>query len=270
MGKKIVITLVAVIVAWYVFSGDDQQQPSQHVSPVTQQKPSVQMQHPAPVPQQQTDPVISMENWPFSGKEEDVPLLDSDLNRKNFLLIFDGSGSMNEKKCSGILTKAEAAKEAVKEWSVSVAEDANLGLIVFDEQGLSLRLPLGVNNRDMFRQQIQAVVPNYKTPLTASLDHAYQLLTAQALRQLGYGEYTIVVVTDGAANDRNTLARSVTRILSESPVIINTIGFCIAADHSLNQPGKTIYTAANDPAALRKGLQAVLAESESFDVSAFQ
>lgn len=268
MGKKAVIILAVAIVAWYVFSGGDKQQPSLHIPPALQQKPPVQNQQTAAP--QQTDLVATTENWPFSGNNEDVPLLDSDLNRKNYLLIFDGSGSMKEKKCSGTLTKAEAARDAVKEWSVSVAENANLGLIAFDERGLSLRLPLGVGNRDLFRQQVQAVVPNYKTPLTASLDHAYQLLTAQALRQLGYGEYTIVVVTDGVANDPNALANRVNRILSESPVMINTIGFCIAADHSLNQPGKTFYTAANDPAALRQGLQAVLAESESFDISAFQ
>ena len=267
MVKTITIFMVVVVTVWYLLFGNDQQSPQQ-AQPVTQQKPQAKNRHVAG--RQQIDSVTAMANWPFSGEEKDAPLLDSKLNRKNYLLIFDGSGSMDESRCSGVQTKAEAAKEAVKEWSVSVAEDANLGLIVFDEQGLSLRLPLGVNNREQFRQQIQAVVPNYKTPLTASIDEAYQRLTVQALKQLGYGEYTIVVVTDGAANDPQAMARSVSKILSRSPVMINTIGFCIATDHSLNQPGKTLYTAANDPTTLRQGLKAVLAESESFDVSAFQ
>ncbi len=273
MGKKITILLAALIFAWYFFSGSDQKTtaPPAPANIKSKTAPPVQKKQVAPVPQKQTATALStVASWPFTGREKDAPLLDSKLTRKNYLLIFDGSGSMNEKKCSGMLTKAEAAKDAVKEWSVSVDADANLGLIVFDEQGLSLRVPLGINNREQFRKQIEAVTPNYKTPLTRSFDHAYQLLTEQAFKQLGYGEYTIVVVTDGIANEPQALANSVNRILSRSPVMINTIGFCVATNHSLNQPGKTFYTAANDPAALRQGLQAVLAESESFDLSAFQ
>lgn len=269
MGKKIIIILTVAIVAWYVLFSSEEQQPLpvQSKSPA---QPQQRVQQPKLPPKQEGSTLKKIGNWPFSGDGEDVVLLDNNLIRKNFVLIFDGSGSMNETRCSGNRTKVEAAKEAVSEWSVSVPESANLGLIVFDQSGLSVRLPLGLNNRDQFRQQIHAVVANNKTPLTASIDQAYQLLNAQSRRQLGYGEYSIVVVTDGVANDPGALARRVHKILSESPVMINTIGFCIETNHSLNQPGRTIYKAANDPAALRQGLQEVLAESESFDIAAFQ
>ena len=92
---------------------------------------------------------------------------------------------------------------------------------------------------------------------------------SQARKQLGYGEYTIVVVTDGIANDTRLLANRVRRILDVSPINIYTIGFCIGTDHSLNQAGRTTYKAANNPQELRQGLQEVLAEAEHFDITDF-
>lgn len=57
--------------------------------------------------------------------------------------------------------------------------------------------------------------------------------------------------------------------MAHSPIQIHTIGFCIGPDHSLNIPGRTMYKAADNPQQLEKGLQDVLAESETFDVSDF-
>ena len=143
--------------------------------------------------------------------------------------------------------------------------DANLGLIVFDQQGFSVRLQLGQGDRQKFIQQVQAVVPGSGTPLTQAVQTAYEILTTQAGRQLGYGEYHMVIVTDGVANQPEKLTGTINAVLARSPIIISTIGFCISDTHALNQPGRTIYKAANNPEALRQGLQDVLAESESFD-----
>jgi Ca-activated chloride channel family protein len=89
----------------------------------------------------------------------------------------------------------------------------------------------------------------------------YSLLQKQAQRQLGYGEYYLVVVTDGEA-DRETTPVIVNKIVSESPVIISTIGFCIGEGHSLNRPGLTMYHDATNLEQLNQGLESVLAESE--------
>jgi Ca-activated chloride channel homolog len=210
------------------------------------------------------------QSWPPARKgDESLPLANS-LTRKNYVLILDGSGSMSKSQCSGNLSKNEVAKQAVIEWASMIPNDANLGLVVFDRSGFSIRLPLGLNNRENFRQEVGKVVPDYQTPLAMALDTAYSMLTEQGRKQLGYGEYTVVVVTDGAADDIKALERSVNMVLTSSPVMIYTIGFCIASDHSLNRQGRTIYRAANNPAELRQGLQDVLAESESFDISGFK
>ena len=113
-------------------------------------------------------------------------------------------------------------------------------------------------------------MPGSGTPLTRAVQMAYELLTEQAGKQLGYGEYHMVIVTDGAANQPEKLTQTVNAVLTHSPIIMSTIGFCIAETHSLNQPGRTIYKAADNPEALRQGLQDILAESESFeDVTEF-
>lgn len=208
-------------------------------------------------------------SWPFlKGAVEPETLADSML-QKNIVMIFDGSGSMKESRCSGNLSKIQVAKKVVTDWAATVPDDANLGLIVFDKQDFSIRLPLGSGNREQFRSEIGKVEAEYSTPLTPSIKTAFQMLTTQGRKQLGYGDYTIVVVTDGAANNPQALQAAVDKVLTTSPVMIHTIGFCIQSSHTLNTPGRTVYRAANNPEELRRGLQEVLAESESFDISGF-
>ncbi len=269
--RFILIVLAAGLIYYFNFSGSkspNQVAPSQPRQQ-TQAPPSKPVAPPAQVyPESVADHLLPM--WPPARSGNDTVQLADSLTRKNFVLILDGSGSMIKPGCSGDRAKSEVAKEAVIEWSSSVPEDANLGLIVFDNAGFSIRLPLGRQNREQFIAEVDKVVPNYKTPLTESLNTAYTMLTEQARSQLGYGEYTVVIVTDGIANDINALAQSVNMVLSTSPIMIHTIGFCIEEDHSLNRKGRTIYRAANNPAELRSGLQEVLAESATFDISGFK
>ncbi len=191
-----------------------------------------------------------------------------DLVAKNYFLIFDGSGSMQKMKCSGNRPKIDVAKEAVVQWSKTIPPEANLGLFAFHSQGKSV-LPLTPGNREHFIGTLKGIQAGGGTPLTNATAHAYRELTQQGKRQLGYGEYTMVVVTDGIADNADLLSRNVRAVLNTTPITIYSIGFCIGEQHSLNQPGETIYKAADNPAELRRGLEEVLAESEQFDESQF-
>ncbi|BBO85307.1 hypothetical protein DSCO28_58730 [Desulfosarcina ovata subsp. sediminis] len=222
----------------------------------------------APAPQAPPQPVAQSANWPFLSEEEPGGDLAENMMARNYLLIFDGSGSMDDSECSGASRKIDVAKKSVMAWSKSVPDDANLGLYAFHKRGL-LTLPLATGNRDTFIRTIGRIQAGGKTPLSDAMIHAYQTFTEQGQRQLGYGEYTIVVVTDGYANSSERLRNVVEKILSTSPITIYSIGFCIGEQHALNQPGRTIYKSADNPAQLQQGLQAVLAESESFDDDAF-
>lgn len=225
---------------------------------------------PPPQPETPPPPPSSTKStaWPFISADAAEDALAKNPLTKNYLLIFDGSGSMGESECSGDESKINVAKRAVVAWSKSVPADANLGLYAFHRNGL-LTLPLATGNREAFMKTVNQIIAGGKTPLTGAMQYAYKKFSEQGRRQLGYGDYTIVVVTDGIANSIPDLQQSVDTVLSESPINIYSIGFCIGNDHSLNQPGRTIYKAADNPEQLQKGLRDVLAESESFDEDTF-
>lgn len=207
--------------------------------------------------------------WPYLSEKTATEKISDNPLAKNYVLIFDGSGSMSETECAGSTTKAFAAKLAVKAWSNSVPRGSNVGLVAFYGVGRWAKRPLASGQADEFAKVVNGLHPGGRTPLGEAVAIAYDMLTRQARLQLGYGEYNIVVVTDGKASDPKTLVRWVTHILDNSPIIIHTIGFCIGERHTLNQKGRTIYRTANNPQQLRKGLQEVLAEAEAFDVSDF-
>jgi Ca-activated chloride channel homolog len=201
------------------------------------------------------------EGWPPGIGDIDTELAENKL-QKNYYLILDGSGSM-----SG--DKMKTAKQALVKFLDAVPPEANIGLAVFDDKGLSERARLGAS-RDTLRQEINRVSASGYTPLRSSLNLAYDKINIQAARQLGYGEYNIVVVTDGEASDGEEPDYIVDEILSESPVVIHTIGFQIGEHHSLNQPGRILYKSANNLEELSEGLEDVLAEMEDFSVTDFE
>jgi len=212
--------------------------------------------------------------WPFGLEDElrapkETMTSADDLTARNFVLVFDDSGSMKDVKCSGGKRKVDAAKAAVVEWSKTVPEGANLGLVTFHSGDWRLQ-PLTAGSMAEFIRAVKYIGAGGGTPLTGAVKKAFMMLTEQGLKQLGYGEYTIVVVTDGEADRMKNLKRRIQYILENSPVQIHTIGFCIGNKHTLNQPGRTIYKAADNPEELRQGLRDVLAEAEEFDVSDFQ
>lgn len=205
-------------------------------------------------------------NWPQLSDQSSAV---DNLTTNNYYIVLDGSGSMDEKRCSGNKTKMEAAKDAVIAFSSQFPRDSNLGLAVFDGQGLSERVPLGGSDPATFASEVSRISAGGGTPLLNSVYLAYQKLEEQARRQLGYGEYHLVVVTDGEANTGQDPTQIVNQIMAESPVVLHTIGFCIGDYHSLNQEGRIDYRAADNIPALREGLTSVLAEAPDFTVTTF-
>jgi uncharacterized protein YegL len=206
------------------------------------------------------------DKWPGFTDENN---LSTNLLTANYYIVLDGSGSMEGDNCAVGSTKMVIAKNAIIQFAQQIPADANLALVAFDLQGASERVALGGNNREEFNSQVNAISPAGITPLKTAMTYAYQKLKAQAVTQMGYGEYHLVVVTDGIANAGEGPDQIVQSILQESPIVIHSIGFCIDERHSLNQPGRTFYTAASNAEELQRGLQAVLAESPDFSSDIF-
>jgi len=207
-------------------------------------------------------------NWPF-GEDESANIVSADLLTTNIYVVFDGSGSMDDAGCSGGQKKVRSAKRALIAFADSLPIDANLGMLAFDRTGITERVALRGRNRQLFKSSVEQVSPGGGTPLKFAIEEAYGRLTDQGKKQLGYGEYHLVVVTDGAASEGQDPTIIVSAVLKDSPVIVHTVGFCISENHSLNQPGRTLYRTANDAKSLQQGLQTVLAESPSFTTTEF-
>lgn len=207
-----------------------------------------------------------LNTWPTLPENNPVA---EDLLQTNYYVVLDGSGSMAGGDCGGGKLKIYAAMEALEVFAGQIPASANLGLLVFDKNGLSERVTLSSNNKDQFVQAVKSVTVEGGTPLLSAIRTGYQALSQQAKAQLGYGEYHLVIVTDGEANIGEEPESIVGKIGRESPVMIHTIGFCINEAHSLNQPGIIDYKAANDPQSLQRSLEQVLAESEDFTLDTF-
>jgi uncharacterized protein YegL len=219
----------------------------------------------AAVPTEPASPFYALrptvDDWPTFTEQS---TLSEHLLISNYYIVLDGSGSMDGSNCAGESTKMKVAKVAVNQFAQQIPADANLALYAFDAVGGSQRVALAKNNRELFFNQIKVIRPSGTTPLSTALDYAYRQLQKQAATQLGYGEYHLVVVTDGIATANEVPDLIIQTILQNSPVVIHSIGFCIGEEHSLNQPGLTFYTAASNAEELQRGLQAVLAESTDF------
>ena len=210
-------------------------------------------------------------NIATAWQQEPKEGVELELNKtaKNYYIVFDGSGSMEDGGCSGNLSKADAAKSALESFSSLLPSDAHIGLLTFDATGIRETLPLGLHSKNEFMDKVRALRPGGETPLNTAISRAVNSLEFQGQKQLGYGEYTLVVVTDGEASNNEDPRRIVEYILDNTPIKLQTIGFCIGQNHSLNQPGLTSYQTAQSADQLVKELENVLAEADHFDQSTF-
>lgn len=190
---------------------------------------------------------------------------------RNFYFIIDGSGSMESAPggaCRGDQSfgaKLDGAQWAVQEFLTKVPDDVNLGLYVFDYVGRREVVPLSAGNRQDFLNAVNSIRAGGGTPLAASISFAVDKLVEQYKRQLGYGDYRLVVVTDGRADKIAEAAR----YAAHYGMPIYAIGLCIDEDHPLRRYAVS-YRAADSFADLAEGLEQTLAELEDFNVTDFE
>lgn len=208
------------------------------------------------------------QTWP-GGTPNDV-VISENLQARNFYVIFDGSGSMADKSCGEGKRRVDAAKHSVGQFFDALPKNVNAGLLVFDNKGLNEASAIQQVNPSTLSAAINTIKSGGTTPLGQSLQTGLQKLTTQAQKQQGYGEYHLVVITDGAASDQKLMTDMVDSITQKTPINIHTIGFCLNSSHALNKQGVVNYSSASSSTQLVNSLKAVLAEAESFDTTQFQ
>lgn len=189
---------------------------------------------------------------------------------RNYYIIVDGSGSMTDTSCAGKFgNRIEGAKWAVKEFvGKGVQPNVALGLYVFDNTGASERVPLGKENRQAIAAAVEKISGGGNTPLNGSIKRGAGVLAQQREKQLGYGEFYLIVATDGQASDGPGNASDGVRSAVELGVPIITIGYCLPDTHPLARDSVS-YRNANDPEQLLSALRESQAESPYFDTQRF-
>jgi hypothetical protein len=109
------------------------------------------------------------------------------------VVVLDGSGSMAGHKI-------KQAKKTLKEVLALVPEDTWVSVVVFASRNLQVAYELSPVDQAKLNAAIDGIQVGGGTPLGAAIKAGTDLLLKERDRQLGYGSYQLVVVTDGEAS----------------------------------------------------------------------
>ena len=187
---------------------------------------------------------------------------DDDIHKDNIVVILDASGSMQD-KFSGDRTKSkmEAAKAALQEVLSKVPDDTHIGLLVFS--GANIRnewvYPLGPKDTEKLIAAIHLPQPSGNTPLGKYIRIGANRLLEQREKQYNYGNYRLLVVTDGEASDADKVKSYTPEILNRQ-IRIDVIGVDMQTDHMLAKVVDS-YRKADNPGELVAAVSQILAET---------
>jgi hypothetical protein len=190
---------------------------------------------------------------------------------RNIYFIFDGSGSMNDRtnhNCGGdqnFERKIDGAKWALKTFLERIPEDVYIGLYVFDSVGSREVLPIQALDRQRLIREIEAIKAGGGTPLAQAITAGTDRLVERYKEQLGYGEFRLVVITDGLADEIPMAALHAAKY----GIPIYTIGLCVGSNHPLRNFSLS-YRAADSFSDLSQGLEETIAELPDLDIADFQ
>lgn len=188
---------------------------------------------------------------------------DDDIHKDNIVVILDASGSMQD-KFSGDRTKSkmEAAKAALQEVLSKIPDDTHIGLLVFS--GANIRnewvYPLGPKDTQKLTAAIHLPQPGGNTPLGKYIRIGANRLLEQRKKQYNYGNYRLLVVTDGEASDADKVKHYTPEILNRQ-IRVDVIGVDMKTDHMLANVVDS-YRKADNPGELVAAVSQILAETD--------
>jgi hypothetical protein len=178
------------------------------------------------------------------------------------VILLDDSGSMNELMRDGgrRAPRMEVAKNALRKVIQQLPTDTRLGVLLLNgaRESEGWLIPLGPLDRNEAVSQIERLTARGGTPLGRSMKTAMEELIEHRRRQ-PYGDYRLLVVTDGEATDRSILQRHLPNILARG-IAVDVIGVDMKSDHTLAQSAHS-YRRANDAASFEQALSEIFAES---------
>lgn len=184
----------------------------------------------------------------------------TDLYADNIIIVFDASASMGDSIGTGDRSiKIAVAKSSLRQVVAKLRDNTNIGLFVFGNVSNTNPVPIAPKNVKNLNYAIDNIKDGGGTPLGEFIEKAANQLLQQRQKNLGYGRYKILVVTDGEATDRNKMASVAPEVLKRN-LSLDVIGVGMTSEHQLAKMS-TSYRAANDTDALNKALQDIVAET---------
>jgi uncharacterized protein YegL len=179
---------------------------------------------------------------------------------KTVVIVLDDSGSMNKVMRGEKQSRMAVARQALLRVIETLPAGTQLGIMLLNgavpQEGWVLPLsPLDVR---LAKEKVSQTIANGGTPLGASLQRAMDKLI-QLRAEQPFGDYRLLVVTDGEATDAELLKAYLPMLVSKG-VLLDVIGVDMQADHSLANRSHS-YRRANDAASFEKALQEIFAES---------
>ncbi|MEO0813944.1 MAG: vWA domain-containing protein, partial [Myxococcota bacterium] len=169
------------------------------------------------------------------------------------VVVLDGSGSMDGRMGQG-QTKMAAAKVALKRVLAQLPESTHVGILAFGSVGPGRWLyPLSaVSSPASLEAAVNRIDAAGGTPLGDCIKKGADALLEDREQQFGYGTYTLLVVTDGEANDPWFVDEYAPDIVSRG-IRLDVIGVAMGKDHTLARTAHS-YRRANDPKSLERAV----------------
>lgn len=176
----------------------------------------------------------------------------------NVVIVLDDSGSMNERMSGGV-RRIDAAKKAISAVLKQFPADTKLGLMLLngDRSKQHWAIPLEHLSVPQAIRRVESVSADGGTPLGERMREGAEALLRLREKQI-YGNYRLLIVTDGEANDAKLLNLYLPDVLSRG-LMVDAIGVDMRQDHSLATRVHS-YRRADDAAALSKAIEEVFAE----------
>ena len=180
----------------------------------------------------------------------------------NIVVILDASGSMKDKfRGDETKSKMDAAKEALQEVLAKIPDGTNIGVLVFSGRNVPNEwvYPLGPKDTHRLIEAINRPEPEGGTPLGRYIRIGANRLLQQREKQYNYGNYRLLIVTDGEAQDSEKVTKYTPEILNRQ-LRVDVIGVDMQTDHQLAQDADS-YRRADNPGELVAAVSQILAET---------
>lgn len=191
-----------------------------------------------------------------------VCVAESGVHTDNIVVILDASGSMKDKfRGDETKSKMDAAKEALQEVLAKIPDGTNIGVLVFSGRNVPNEwvYPLGPKDTNSLIEAINRPEPEGGTPLGRYIRIGANRLLEQREKQYNYGNYRLLIVTDGEAQDAEKVAKYTPEILNRQ-LRVDVIGVDMNTDHQLAQEADS-YRRADNPGELVAAVSQILAET---------